>query len=192
MDNTTLEQWEKNRKKIIERSDINKEDMIRAIFHSFSNPDGSFYMPSDHVLGALINAGNYMKAKVGNSRKSMANIVAAMFSVSPEKIAIPAFDEVDKRSAVNRNIKGRIIVIRPKWNEWQITFTLDIDDDTLTNETILSLLNYAGRYVGLGSFRPEHRGHFGRFSVVKFVSMENGHAIEPGEAIKKKREVEVS
>jgi hypothetical protein len=94
MDDITLEVWEKNRKKIIERPDINKEDLIRATFHSFSNADGTFYMPNEHIRCSLINAGSFMKSKVGNARKSMKNIVAAMFMVDPEKIPLPAFGAV--------------------------------------------------------------------------------------------------
>lgn len=166
MDDTKLESWEKNRKKIIERDDIAQEDLNRAIFHSYSTVDGLFYIPSEHIRVALINAGGYMKSKVGNAKKSMKNIVAAMFMVSPEKISIPQFDEVDKRSAVNKNNKARVMVIRPKWQEgWRGEFTLVIDDNTMTKETVIELLNYAGRYVGIGSYRPANNGFFGRFEV---------------------------
>lgn len=168
MDDSKLETWEKNRRKIIEREDINKEDLLRALFHSYTDIEGQFYLPSEHIRVALINAGGYMKSKVGNARKSMKNVVAAMFIVNPEKIHLPAFDDVDKRSAVNKNVKARIIVIRPKWNAgWKVKFNLFIDDDTMTKETISELLNYAGRYVGLGSYRPANNGYFGRFEVDK-------------------------
>ena len=113
----------------------------------------------------MILAGAFVKAKVGNTTKSMKNIVAAMFFVTPEEIIIPDYDAIDKRSAVNRNIKARIICIRPKWTNWKAEFTLNIDNDTITTPTIQSILEYAGRYVGIGSFRPTNNGQFGRFEV---------------------------
>lgn len=172
MDDASLSEWEANRKKIIERPDINKEDLVRAAFHSYSNIDGSFYMPGEHIRCSLINAGGFMKSKVGNARKSMKNIVAAMFMVNPEKIVLPVFDEVDKRSAVNKNNKARVMVIRPKWNDgWEVKFNLVIDDATMTKETVRELLNYAGKYVGIGSYRPEHNGFFGRFEVNKIENI---------------------
>jgi len=122
MDDAKLEEWEKNRKLIIERDDVAKEDQVRAEFHSYSDKEG-FYIPSDHIRGALINAGAMVKSKVGNSRKSMKNIVAGMFFIEEEKLRLPKEYEIDKRSAVNRNIKARIICIRPKWNKWKAKFT---------------------------------------------------------------------
>jgi len=49
----------------------------------------------------------------------MKNIVAAMFMISEEKLRLPKDYVIDKRSAVNRNIKARVISIRPKWEKWQ-------------------------------------------------------------------------
>lgn len=169
MDDKKLEDWEKERGKIIERDDIAKEDLIRAEFHCYRN--GKCFIPAEHIRGSLINAGAFVKAKVGNSRKSMKNIVAAMFFIEPLQIEIPDFDEIDKRSAVNRNIKGRIIVVRPKWNNWKAKFNLIVDNDTITDKTIESIIEYAGKYVGIGSFRPTNNGMFGRFEIVKFETI---------------------
>lgn len=166
MDDTKLEVWEKNRKKIIEREDVNKEDLLRANFHSYIDAEGQCYLPGEHLRVALINAGSFMKSKVGNARKSMKNIVAAMFTINPENINLPPFDEVDKRSAVNKNVKARVMVIRPKWNAgWKVKFNVFVDDNTMTKETVAELLNYAGKYVGIGSYRPTNNGYFGRFEV---------------------------
>ena len=184
MDDASLDEWEKKRGKIIERKDVNDEDETRALFHMHTNKDGKPFVPADHIRGSLINAGAFMKAKVGNSRKSMKNIVAAMFFVNPEEVELPA-DEwvVDKRSAVNRNVKGRVIVVRPKWENWEVDFDLWIDDDTITLETVQELLNYAGKYVGIGSFRPQNNGSFGRFTVSKLMKQTSGR----GSAKKKKK-----
>lgn len=163
MDDLKLEEWEKLRHKIIERDDVAKEDLTRATFHSYMDENGNFYMPSEHIRCSLIEAGKYMKSKVGNAKKNMSNIVAAMFFVSPDKIKLPDTFEIDKRSAVNNNIKARIITIRPKWKDWKVTFDLIIDNDTITKETIKELLEYSGNYVGIGSYRPQHKGQFGRY-----------------------------
>ena len=164
MDDQKLEDWEKNRKLIIERDDIAEEDAKRAEFHSYNDKEG-FYIPTEHIRGALINAGAMVKSKVGNSRKSMKNIVAGMFFIAEEKIRLPSEYEIDKRSAVNRNIKARIICIRPKWNKWEALFTLQVDNDTITKETIKEIISNAGKYIGIGSFRPTNNGMFGRFEL---------------------------
>lgn len=167
MDDVKLEQWEKLRGQIHERPEVNHEDAVRAEYHCYRSADGPCYIPADQIRGALIAAGSYVKAKVGGRSKSMKTIVAAMFMVTPEQILIPEYDAVDKRSAVNRNIKGRIIVVRPKWTTWSAEFTLSIDEDTITQPTIEQIIEYAGKYVGIGSFRPTNNGLFGRFELIE-------------------------
>lgn len=111
-----------------------------------------------------------MKAKVGNAKKSMKNIVAGMWRIKEERIPLGRFHQVDSRSAVNKNVKARIMVHRPRWNEWTAEFTLLIDDDSrngVTMETINDIVSYSGRYLGIGSYRPEHTGEFGRFEIEK-------------------------
>lgn len=169
MDDQKLEEWEKNRKTIIERDDVAKEDVVRAEFHSYSDKDG-FYIPSEHIRGALINAGAMVKSKVGNSRKSMKNIVAGMFFIKEDKLRLPDKYDIDKRSAVNRNIKGRVISIRPKWEQWDATFTLQVDNDTITKETVTEIIKNAGAYIGIGSFSPRCNGMFGRFELDMIAS----------------------
>ena len=167
MDDQKLEEWEKNRKGIIERQDVSQSDSVRAEYHCYRNLDSQCFIPSEHLRQSFINAGAFVKSKVGNARKSMKNVVAAMFMVSPEEITIPDYDLIDKRSAVNKNVKARIISIRPKWSNWKVTFTLLVDNDTITTNTIEEIINYAGSYVGIGSYRPTNNGYFGRFELVE-------------------------
>lgn len=165
MDDLKLEQWEKVRGPIMERKEVAQEDLTRAEYHCYRNGNGKCYIPADQIRGALIGAGTYMKAKVGGRSKSMKVIVAAAFEPTPDHIEMPDFDAIDKRSAVNKNVKARVMVIRPKWTTWSAEFVLNVHEDTITKETVQQLLTYAGAYVGIGSFRPTNNGMFGRFEV---------------------------
>lgn len=171
MDDVKLEEWEKKRGLIVERNDVAQQDAARAEFHCYRNGNGRCYIPSEHLRGSFINAGSYVKAKVGGRTKSMKQIVAAMFMIEPDYIEIPDYDSIDKRSGVNRNIKARVITIRPKWTEWEAAFKLKIMNDTITDQTIRQIIEYAGDYVGIGSFRPTNNGMFGRFYVDLFKKL---------------------
>src|SRR6478735_501068 len=98
MDDEKLEVWEKKRGKIMERPEVSQEDATRAEYHCFRNSEGKCYIPADHLRGCLINAGTYMKAKVGGKSKSMKVIVAATFVPTPDQILLPDYDAIDKRS----------------------------------------------------------------------------------------------
>lgn len=168
MDDQKLEVWEKSRGLIHERPDADIEEVKRAEFACHRNKYGQLFIPSDQLKGSFINAGSYVKAKVGGRSKSMKQIVAAMFMVLPEQILIPEYDAIDKRSAVNHKVKARIIKIRPKWTVWEAEFDLVVSEDSITKDMIKSIIEYAGNYVGIGSFRPTHNGMFGRFELISF------------------------
>lgn len=168
MDTQKLEDWEKNRGKIIERDDIAKTDLTRAEFHCYRNGNNACYVPSEQIKQALVNGGTMVKSKMGNSRRSMTNIVAGLFHVNPEHIEIRDFDTIDKRTAVNHAAKARVVVIRPRWNTLDIPFILTVDNDTITDETIKEIIVQAGIMFGIGSYRPQHKGEFGVFYTKEF------------------------
>jgi hypothetical protein len=169
MDDQKLEQWEKLRGPIHERPEVSHEDAARAEYHCYRNAEGYCFIPADQIRGSLINAGSYVKAKVGGRSKSMKVLVAAMFMVAPEQVLLPNYDAIDKRSAVNRNIKGRVICVRPKWTTWEAQFTLSVYENSISIESITQLFEYAGNLVGIGSFRPTNNGLFGRFELVSIT-----------------------
>ena len=77
-------------------------------------------------------------------------------------------DEIDVRPVVIKSTKGRIPRRRPIFKNWSLKFTIEYDEDEISAETIKEILDYAGRRVGIGDFRPENGGPFGRFMVTKF------------------------
>jgi hypothetical protein len=70
---------------------------------------------------------------------------------------------VDRRSVVVS--KARIMCYRPKFMNWSLQFTLHYDETVLDEDQIIKSCENAGKFVGLGGFRPEKGGIFGRFDV---------------------------
>ena len=165
MDLRKLKEWEEARGLIIERLGLNDEYSKTAAFHSYIDKEGRFFIPSEHFQQSFIKGGGMVKGKVGSSTKSMKQIVAGMFTIVEDEIPFRPFDEIDERTAVNKNVKARIVVYRPKWMEWTCSFTLIVDNDTITVKTIENIIESSGRYIGVGSYRPEHTGKFGRFEA---------------------------
>jgi len=174
MDTMKLEEWEKQPHRLIEaRPELAQEDCVRAEFYCYRNKDDKNFIPADQIRGSLIGAGSFIKSKIGATTKSMKSIVAAMFFIEPEEIIIPDWTVIDKRTAWNFKAKARIVVIRPRWNEWQVTFFLLVDNDTIGTDMIKQLFQYAGNNVGIGSFRPTANGMFGRYELIDLKEIEN-------------------
>ena len=61
---------------------------------------------------------------------------------------------------------------RPMFEEWKVQITMDLRTDLITPEDLANLVNHAGFSVGIGDWRPEKGGEFGRFELDRDVPME--------------------
>ena len=171
MDTLSLQEWEKARGHIIERKDANIPYEDRADFASYHhiNPDGSlsYYFPTEHLRQALIEGGKYVKAKMGNAKRNMSNIVSGMFYIKEQEIELPKWDILDARTAVNHNNNSRIVKYRPMWSQWGFQFVLEVRDPmkTITKESIVEIFFNAGTQCGVGNYRVNHKGQFGQFAL---------------------------
>ena len=62
--------------------------------------------------------------------------------------------------------RQRIERTRAKFDEWSCRFTVEVDDELVDQDQLASWLDIAGRRVGLGDWRPQRSGNYGRFEVV--------------------------
>ena len=81
-------------------------------------------------------------------------------------------------------VKGnRIARTRARFDmPWSCTVTVDVDGELIDREQLLEWLEIAGRQVGLGDWRPEKSGIYGRFNVEFFEADADGGHNEAGVA----------
>ncbi len=152
---------EKPKKKIGE----SKEPPIENKLYLFK---GQPYIPAIYFVRSLINAGkDFQIPKKGKATYS--KVIGATVDVEPEALMItPSTWEIYRISGVNPNTKGRIMISRPRFDEWACTLTVTVEDDAISPATIEEILCHAGRRVGVGDWRPEKKGKFGKFMLAKF------------------------
>lgn len=69
--------------------------------------------------------------------------------------------------------RSRILRTRAKFDTpWSCTFELDVDDEQIDQSQLLEWLDIAGWQIGLGDWRPEKSGMFGRFSASEIKKVE--------------------
>jgi len=140
----------------------------------YVNPDGEIFQPATHFESAMIRAAVNYKI-TGKRGKTYKDLFSAAVFVTPEQIlhGINEPDELDADAdkplyldmrpvVVNR---ARVVRIRPTFSPgWELSFTIEVIDDSINAELIHDVLSLAGKTVGIGDFRPK----FGRFMVTKF------------------------
>lgn len=57
---------------------------------------------------------------------------------------------------------------RPLLREWSCEFTIVADCETYNPENLDKIIAEAGKFVGIGAWRPQLKGPYGRFTVVEF------------------------
>ena len=139
----------------------------------YRDDEGFCYFPGTAIDRLLAEAGSNHKLK--GSRRAVKWVVPAAVLMLNDRIHIRTKDgkqrtdfEVDSRPVVIPSTKGRIMRHRPRWDQWTARFELEIDPAVLPVDVVHQLLEEGGRRVGIGDFRPEKRGPFGRFHILSW------------------------
>jgi hypothetical protein len=144
----------------------NEDNVEQSLYRM---PDGTIYQPAIHFISTMKRAGSKYQVP-GQGKATYKNIVGSgAVIVTPEAIPHRIQEwEIDVRPVVIKSTKGRIPRKRPVLKSWALRFSIEYDPDEISPATIKELLEYAGRRVGIGDFRPECGGPFGRFMVTQF------------------------
>ena len=67
--------------------------------------------------------------------------------------------------------RARILRTRAKFDEWAVSFIVDVDDELVDKAQLSTWLDIGGRRIGLGDWRPEKSGHFGRFEMASIKKL---------------------
>lgn len=114
-------------------------------------------LPSPNLQSALINAAPYVKRGLGK-------VVSGCVWIEEPEIGLGTKDfDVDTRGVVVQ--RNRVMRHRARLNKWGGSFTIHFDENLISEKQIQSLLKNAGELIGVGDFRPQKRGPFGRFSA---------------------------
>lgn len=120
--------------------------------------------PSSHIEGAMIKSASAVGLS-GAGKKTYKDLIKASCFVFPEYIPHKIQKwEVDGRSVVNQTTGGRAMSYRPRLENWELDFEMEVNDDRADAEAIKEVLRLAGLRNGIGAYRPR----FGRFEITKF------------------------
>ena len=62
--------------------------------------------------------------------------------------------------------RARILRTRAKFDcPWSIVAVVDVDDELVDGAMLATWLDTAGRRIGIGDWRPEKSGQYGRFTA---------------------------
>lgn len=153
-----------------------KEPREAAGLKVYQTRDGRPYLPTENFMACLIAAGVYIKLD-GKRQMSTAKSTLLPGFLTVEDPYLPLLDgegkpavwEVDMRQGRNPNGGEAVCIVRPRFDTWSLAASLLIDADSIGENAIRELVDIAGSRIGLGDFRPQRRGIFGKFKVTRWT-----------------------
>ena len=129
--------------------------------------DGTLVQPSTHIIGTLKRGGAKFQIP-GQGKLTYKNLMGSgAVVIDPDMIPHEIQKwEIDRRPVVVQ--RARVVRSRPVLKEWALNFRATYDDEEIPAHVLKEILDYAGLRVGIGDFRPEKGGPFGRFMVSFF------------------------
>ncbi len=134
---------------------------------------GHVYIPPMAFKNCISEAAKFLSMQIPGKGKSTytKHFEAGLLVMEPlvlpiQKDSIPGewfFVPSDGRRGGGSRVKRCFPVIR----EWQGNVHFHVLDDTITNDVFAHHLTEAGKFIGIGRFRPRNNGFYGRFRVEK-------------------------
>jgi hypothetical protein len=168
-----------------EKDSVYEERVWRERIHV--NPAGSVFIPSMAIKNTIEGASQYLseniegKGKATYTKNIRAGILIAvspvllrkdgkamtLADVKPERVFVP--------SNGKRGGSTRVWKIFGDFFDWHAEVEIHLIDRLLIDdsERIEKYLSHAGTFIGLGRWRPQNGGLYGRFKVTKFAAMKD-------------------
>lgn len=140
--------------------------------------EGKPVLPVVNVLSSLIEAGRSVRLD-GKKQVSTASSTVLPSFMSIDGMHLPLLDTLDNREPATwrvslmqgRNPNGgeAVGICRPCFDSWAVLLEVVADLDTVPERIVRELFDKAGSNVGVGDFRPQRKGFYGRWRIDRWV-----------------------
>lgn len=134
--------------------------------------DGALFIPGMSFKMALDSAAKFLGHKIPGRRNATytKHFLSGVLVLDNAPINIKKDEVEEERLYVNADgVRGsgkRVWRSFPLIHEWETELAFYIADETITEKVFVDHLQEAGKFIGVGRFRPQSGGFKGRFEVV--------------------------
>jgi len=160
-------------KKEKERADDYEQRTWRNRLHVDEN--GEVYIPPMALKNSLGEAAKFLAMPIVGKGKATytKHFDAGVLVVDGVPLGIKAEDVKGERLYLNADGRTggnkRVWRTYPRIPEWSGKVTYYVLDETITRDVFEKVLREAGRFIGIGRFRPRNRGFYGRYETASIL-----------------------
>ena len=122
----------------------------------YRTESGAYGFPAIGVKAAMVSACRFVSMKMTEARGA--------FHIDCEMLEVIG-DPRPREDMVRVGMGTADIRYRPEFVDWRIPVVVKFNANAISAEQIANLLNTAGFAIGIGEWRPERNGQYGRFHV---------------------------
>jgi len=163
-------QWDEKSKEMMRQKHAGKKTKTREVrqpekeFQAacYLTDDGEFGIPLMAFKNSLITAAH----KDIGIEKTLVRKAFFIKSTDSKLInKIECNEPIMREDMVRVGAGSTDMRYRPEFKQWSTEITCQIDSALLTIDDVVNLVNRAGFGVGIGEWRPEKNGEYGRFEI---------------------------
>jgi hypothetical protein len=144
--------------------------------HLHIDEKGEVFIPGTAIKNCLAEVAKYLGESIPGKGKATytKHIEAGVLIPEPVRLGIKGAEvEMERLFLPSDGIRGsgkRVWKLYPIIRKWEGVAEIILLDPLLIErpDKIREYLGNAGKFIGLGRFRPRNNGFYGRFSVTKF------------------------
>ena len=168
-----VHKWdEKSKKKMLDEMQGRKEpkkpkdpeaEYLATLYHT---DEGGYGFPVVGFKACIVSAARFYDKSVSMVRLRQCLFMQGVPSDDGKQILTPIVGVPQMREdAVTVGMKGRDLRYRAEFQQWSAVLDITYITSALDGQSVLSLIDAAGRGVGVGEWRPEKSGQNGTFRV---------------------------
>lgn len=147
-----------------------QEDYERCFYRmDFEDGKEHYGFPVTAFKAATVSAGRFLNDKKA-SMTALRQFIFMRGIITPadpqqlvEIVGEPRMrEDMVRLGGMSRSADVRF---RPEFPEWSATLEVTFINTSISKESVLSLIDAGGRFVGVGEWRPEKRGEFGSYCI---------------------------
>ena len=148
---------------------------IEMASNAYKNDEGNLCVPSTQIRASILEASKVFKVGRSSAKTILNHLIIEPFDLielkSDKGKPITDYELDQRRVQVQR---AGIIRTRPLVPEWTVEFTIIADDEIMNAtwgdqalDSLIKIVSDAGKKQGIGDYRPQKGGNFGRFEILE-------------------------
>lgn len=142
-------------------------------------------IPQPNLLRCLIDSGKFFKANKSKITTLRSSIIPSCVDLHGIEYPLvhPEPWSVDTRPVRIPATGGRILCHRASFHDWSVNFTMSLDTAVIGLALFREIVDKAGSAIGLGDFRPDNKGPFGKFKVSHWAAVDPSKPSKAGKVL---------